>query len=109
MNVDGAVPDDDKQATEVKHSEVKALTCSCELDFTETEALACSSEQQFTPEQEELFKRRYAEEYDIPDPLYLQWVKINHPEKHPDSTSLLDHFSVSTLDSVDPATEDSLV
>ena len=105
MNVDGAVPEEDKQVTEV---EAEALTCSRELDFNENEALACSSEQQFTPEQEELFKRRYEEEYDIPDPLYLQWVKINHPEKHPDNTSLLDHFSVLTLDSVDPATEDSL-
>ena len=29
----------------------------------------------FSPEQEQLFQRRYEENYNIPDMLYLQWLK----------------------------------
>ena len=33
----------------------------------------------FTPEQVELYKKRYEEEYDLDDPSYTAWLKINHP------------------------------
>ena len=35
----------------------------------------------FTPEQETLFARRFEEKYDLADPLYSQWLKINHPQE----------------------------
>jgi hypothetical protein len=35
----------------------------------------------FTSEQEELFTKRFAEGYDLADPAYVAWVKINHPDK----------------------------
>ena len=31
-------------------------------------------------EQVQLFEKRYEEGYDLPDPLYLKWLKINHPK-----------------------------
>ena len=34
---------------------------------------------EFSPEQELLFQRGYEEKYDLPDPVYQQWLKINHP------------------------------
>ena len=36
----------------------------------------------FTPEQEILFARRFAENYDMVDPVYSQWLEINHPRVH---------------------------
>lgn len=35
----------------------------------------------FTPEQETLFARRFEESYDLVDPLYSQWLEINHPQE----------------------------
>ena len=68
-------------------------------------------EQQFTPEQEELFNRRYEEKYDLPDPIYFEWLKINHPESHPDNSSLSDHFAIAAddifLQDSDPLAENS--
>ena len=34
----------------------------------------------FSPETETLYRKRYEEHYDIDDPGYLAWLKINHPE-----------------------------
>lgn len=33
----------------------------------------------FTPGKEEIYKKRYEEGYDIFDPDYTAWLKINHP------------------------------
>ena len=41
----------------------------------------------FTPEQDALYERRFQEGYDIPDPSYAAWLKINHPL----SLTLLSH------------------
>ena len=129
------VPDKDKQATEVPDREQQATevvsdkstdngeqtTVSSseqrELSFysNEEEPPAYPSDQQFTPEQEALFNRRLEENYDIPDPVYLEWLKINHPEKHPDNSSLSDYFSfagssddllLQGMDSAHPLVED---
>ena len=32
-------------------------------------------------EQVQLFEKQYKEGYDLPDPLYLKWLKINHPKQ----------------------------
>ena len=39
-----------------------------------------SSESIFTTEEETLYARRYKEGYDLLDPGYTAWLKINHPE-----------------------------
>ena len=38
-----------------------------------------SSSPLFPPEKEELYKKRFEEGYDVRDPDYIAWVKINHP------------------------------
>ena len=49
--------------------------------------------QLFTPEEEVLYKRRYNEGYDLADPGYMAWLKINHPEL----SSASGNFSTSTV------------
>lgn len=34
----------------------------------------------FPPDQEELYRKRFEEGYDLTDPGYVAWLKINHPE-----------------------------
>ena len=34
----------------------------------------------FSSSQEALFRKRYEEGYDLPDPAYRQWLAINHPD-----------------------------
>ena len=34
----------------------------------------------FTPEENSLYETRYKEGYDIPDPNYLSWLRIHHPD-----------------------------
>ena len=38
----------------------------------------------FSPEEEQLFQRRFEEKYDLPDPLYPQWLKTKPPKEHAD-------------------------
>ena len=40
-------------------------------------------------EQEKKFQRRYEEGFNIPDPLYLQLLKINHPSEQQVNDSLI--------------------
>lgn len=47
----------------------------------------------FTKEKEELFKKRYEENFDIPDPEYVVWLKLNHPDAE---VSSLETSSVSS-------------
>lgn len=47
----------------------------------------------FTKEQEILYLKRYEEGYDLDDPGFVAWMKINHPEK---SVSVISAPSVST-------------
>ena len=71
---------------EVNHNnEEESELCLSEQCDHEEQTLVDLSEQQFTHEQEELFNKRYDEKYDVPDPIYLKWLKINHPESHPDA------------------------
>lgn len=41
----------------------------------------------FSPEKETLFKKRYEEKYDLKDPEYVCWLRINHPDSAPSVTS----------------------
>lgn len=33
----------------------------------------------FSPDKEEVYRKRYKEGYDVDDPGYIAWLKINHP------------------------------
>ena len=39
-----------------------------------------TSELLFSPEKEALYQERYEEKYDLNDPGYVAWLKINHPD-----------------------------
>ena len=39
-------------------------------------------EKSFSADQEKLYQRRYEENYNLPDPEYLEWLKINHPSEY---------------------------
>ena len=68
---------------EVNHNnEEESELCLSEQCDHEEQTLVDLSERQFTHEQEELCNRRYEEKYDVPDPIYLKWLKINHPDGH---------------------------
>ena len=41
----------------------------------------------FSPELESLFRKRYEEGYNVYDPEYIAWVKVNHPEMNLSTTS----------------------
>ena len=56
----------------------------------------------FSADQDELYKRRYQEGYDIPDTMYEEWLKLRHPQLSrptsspilsPQAISLSEHFS----------------
>jgi len=49
----------------------------------------------FSPEQEALFRRRYEEKFDLPDPEYQKWLAINQPEDVKSSGSMVTHISGS--------------
>lgn len=51
-------------------------------DCSDTESSAHSSEVElFTAEQEQLFNKRFEEGYDLKDPNYIAWLKINHADR----------------------------
>ena len=41
----------------------------------------------FSPEQEALYRRRFDEGYDVNDPDYIAWMRLNHPEVAVSATS----------------------
>ena len=49
-------------------------------DMDSEEPTSNSSIPLFSPEKEALYRKRYEEHYDIHDPSYVAWLKINHPE-----------------------------
>ena len=60
----------------VKNRESAAIT----VPNTDTCTNSVPSSPVFTKEQEELFIKRFEECFDIADPSYVAWLKINHPE-----------------------------
>ena len=57
----------------------------------------------FTPEEEAHFVIRYNEGYDLPDPRYLSWLQLNHPEDN--CRDLKEHFEdLTPLDPIDIST-----
>ena len=48
----------------------------------------------FSAEQEKKFQRRYEEGFNIADPVYLQWLEINHPSEE-QNTDLFCNFRMT--------------
>ena len=63
----------------VRNRESAAITVS-NTAHTDTCTNSVPSSPVFTKEQEELFVKRFEECFDIADPSYVAWLKINHPE-----------------------------
>jgi hypothetical protein len=49
----------------------------------QTLSLGREATSEWSAEQIELFEHRYEEGYDIPDPEYIAWLELNHPEAVP--------------------------
>lgn len=60
----------------------------------------------FTSEKEDLFQHRFEEGYDLLDPEYLSWLRLNHPDAVPsDESSVSDFFSdIPALSPIDVPT-----
>ena len=43
--------------------------------------LSANDHQELTLDQPELLQRHFKKDYDIPDPVYLQWLKVYHPSR----------------------------
>ena len=52
-----------------------------------------SSIASFTPEEDQLYRTRYEEGYDLPDSRYAEWLTINHLKEARSSCSLVTHLS----------------
>ena len=65
---------------------------NCDLANKECET------QVFSAEQEQVFQKRYTEGYDLPDPVYRQWLTIHHPEL----VSAVQHVCVPPSDPDEP-------
>ena len=50
----------------------------------------------FSPEEETLFRTRYEEGYDLPDPRFQEWIVINHPKDSKSCSSMVTHVSDSS-------------
>jgi len=51
---------------------------SCNSEHTDGENMEPASS--FMPEEEHLFLRRFEEGFNLPDPRYISWLRLNHPE-----------------------------
>ena len=63
----------------------------------------------FSPEEEALYKRRYEEGYNIDDPAYVAWLKINHPTYPTSVTSTSSSYASANVSSPSTSFEDILV
>jgi len=58
----------------------KALLCPKTGNVDSAKTTPTPGSPLFSPEQEALYQKRFDENYDISDPSYVAWLKINHPE-----------------------------
>ena len=68
----------DHDPTKEKSKEVDTLPITDETSSQGEHSAGEAST--FTAEEEALFVRRYDNGYNIPDPWYICWVELNHPE-----------------------------
>jgi hypothetical protein len=76
----------------------KALSINNVTDSCHNETDLASSSPIFSVEQEELFSKRFKEGYDIANPDYVAWLRINHPE----IALSIGSISTTTCDSSQP-------
>ena len=68
-----------------------------------------SSHREFTDEEESHFERRYREGYDLTDPRYSAWPKVNYPAEPCQEQELSQYFSdVLPLEPVDMSAMESI-
>ena len=76
---------------------------------TSGESNEVATTESFTAEEEILYNTRYAEGYNVYDPKYISWLKINHPdENYGTFLPLIEHFPEEVSVLVDPSTTDNL-
>ena len=61
------------------HSETSSIPANTS---SVTKSSEKEPEKSFSADQEKLYQRRYEENYNLPDPEYLEWLKINHPSEY---------------------------
>ena len=65
--------------SEITDRQIAPSKAVCYQAGAETDAGDVPASPLFSPEEEDLYKKRYEEGYNIDDPNYIAWLKINHP------------------------------
>ena len=87
-------------------AEVKASKIA--IHWKAYNATKTSDIQSFTSEEEILFNTRYNEGYNLYDPRYIAWIKVNHPEENCASfMKIIDYFPEATTPEALPVSLES--
>lgn len=81
----------------------KAFQATPTPEPTAEETITEPSSPLFTKEQESLYSKRYEEGYDLDDPGFVAWLKINHPDKCVSVTSAPSFSSNSSPSGTSPS------
>lgn len=100
----GVYPLNPGQVTDRQLAPSKALCPPPE----KTETTSTPGSPLFSPEQEALYQRRYEEHYDIQDPSYITWLKINHPKDVTSPIETSSSLSSGKRDSIKSSSSDVL-
>ena len=60
-----------------------------QLDNGSSSIISKDGNESFTAEEEILYQTQYSEGYDLHDPKYISWVRINHPDENCEGFSTL--------------------
>ena len=84
------------------HSGDSPTSPSCSLSDASPTSLAnpSSCTPDFTAQEEERYCRQYEEGYDLPDPAYMAWLAVRHPEVTSHPSSIATHLSGGRPESV---------
>ena len=95
--------------SEVSDRQTAPSKTFCQQNCKTGTALTESENPLFSPEKEALFRKRYREGYDIVNPGYNAWLRINHPEvssvNDSTSSSLKTHCSKESCKSQATSTD----
>ena len=85
------------------HEEGRFNDCLGDLDLEEDLGQSFDQYSQFTPLEEELFKTRYENGYDLfIDPIYVSWLAVNHPEALPEDLQQSPNLSDNEMETDAP-------
>ena len=84
------------------HSGDSPTSPSCSMSDASPTSLAnpSSCTPDFTAQEEERYCRQYEEGYDLPDPAYMAWLAVRHPEVTSHPSSIATHLSGGHPESV---------